>query len=43
LYGRNQKEDKGEDHMVKKMTKWSTLGWGIVAIIIARFANLLKT
>ena len=41
LYGRNQKEDKGEAHMVK-MTKWFTLGWGIVAIIIACFANLAE-
>jgi hypothetical protein len=41
LYGRNQKEDKGEDHMVK-MTKWFTLGWGIIAIIIACFANLAE-
>jgi Na+/proline symporter len=41
LYGRNQKEDKGEAHMVK-MTKWFTLGWGIVAIIIACFADLAE-
>ncbi len=41
LYGRNQKEDKGEEHMVK-MTKWFTFGWGIVAIIIACFANLAE-
>lgn len=41
LYGRNQKEDKGEAHMVK-MTKWFTLGWGIIAIIIACFANLAE-
>jgi Na+/proline symporter len=41
LYGRNLKEDKDEDHMVK-MTKWFTLGWGIVAIIIACFANLAE-
>ena len=41
LYGRNQKEDKGEDHMVK-MTKWFTLGWGIIAIIIACFADLAE-
>lgn len=41
LYGRNLKEDKGEEHMVK-MTKWFTLGWGIVAIIIACFANLAE-
>jgi Na+/proline symporter len=41
LYGRNQKEDKGEAHTVK-MTKWFTLGWGIIAIIIACFANLAE-
>jgi SSS family transporter len=41
LYGRNQKEDKSEDHMVK-VTKWFTLAWGIVAIIIACFANLAE-
>jgi Na+/proline symporter len=41
LYGRNLKEDKGEDHMVK-MTKWFTLGWGIIAIIIACFADLAE-
>lgn len=41
LYGRNLKEDKGEEHMVK-MTKWFTLGWGIVAIIIACFADLAE-
>ncbi|MFK7833167.1 MAG: sodium:solute symporter [Winogradskyella sp.] len=41
LYGRNQKEDKSDDHMVK-VTKWFTLGWGIVAIIIACFADLAE-
>lgn len=41
LYGRNLKEDKGETHMVN-MTKWFTFGWGIVAIIIACFANLAE-
>ena len=41
LYGRNLKEDKGETHMVN-MTKWFTLGWGIVAIIIACFADLAE-
>ncbi|MFC0604234.1 sodium:solute symporter [Winogradskyella pulchriflava] len=41
LYGRNLKEDKGEEHMVK-MTKWFTLGWGIIAIIIACFADLAE-
>jgi Na+/proline symporter len=41
LYGRNLKEDKGETHMVN-VTKWFTLGWGIVAIIIACFADLAE-
>ncbi|WP_422103918.1 sodium:solute symporter [Winogradskyella sp.] len=41
LYGRNLKDDKGEQHMVN-MTKWFTFGWGIVAIIIACFANLAE-
>ena len=41
LYGRNLKEDKGDTHMVN-MTKWFTFGWGIVAIIIACFANLAE-
>lgn len=41
LYGRNLTEDKGEEHLVK-MTKWFTLGWGIIAITIACFANLAE-
>ncbi|MFY0629487.1 MAG: sodium:solute symporter [Flavobacteriaceae bacterium] len=41
LYSRNMKKDKGEAHLVK-MTKWFTLGWGVVAIIIACFANLAE-
>ena len=41
LYGRNQKEERDEMHMVK-MTKRFTLLWGIVAIIIACFANLAE-
>jgi len=41
LYGRNLKEDKGEKHMVKA-TKMFTLLWGIIAIIIACFANLAE-
>ena len=41
LYGRNLKEDKGEMHMVN-VTKWFTFGWGIIAIIIACFANLAE-
>ncbi|MEM9679789.1 MAG: sodium:solute symporter, partial [Bacteroidota bacterium] len=41
LYGRNLKTKKDETHMVKA-TKYFTLGWGIVAIIIACFANLAE-
>ncbi|WP_242206138.1 sodium:solute symporter [Aestuariivivens insulae] len=41
LYGRNLKEQKDEKHMVKA-TKLFTLLWGIIAIIIACFANLAE-
>jgi Na+/proline symporter len=41
LYGRNLKEEKDDAHMVKA-TKYFTLMWGIVAIIIACFANLAE-
>ncbi|TYA78420.1 sodium:solute symporter [Seonamhaeicola marinus] len=41
LYGRNLKEEKGEKHMVNA-TKVFTLVWGIIAIIIACFANLAE-
>ena len=41
LYGRNVKGEKDDTHMVK-VTKWFTLGWGIVAIIIACFADLAE-
>lgn len=41
LYGRNVKDEKDEKHMVK-MTKIFTLIWGIIAIIIACFANLAE-
>jgi len=41
LYGRNLKVTKGEKHLVKA-TKVFTLVWGIVAIIIACFANLAE-
>ena len=41
LYGRNLKEEKDENHMVK-MTKIFTLMWGIISIIIACFANLAE-
>lgn len=41
LYGRNLKEEKDEKHMVKA-TKIFTLIWGLIAIIIACFANLAE-
>lgn len=41
LYGRNLKEEKADGHMVK-MTKLFTLAWGIIAIIIACFADLAE-
>ncbi len=41
LYGRNLRENKGEKHMVNA-TKLFTLVWGIIAIIIACFANLAE-
>ncbi len=39
LYKRNQKEEKSEEHYVK-MSKWFTLGWGVLAILVACVANL---
>jgi len=39
LYRRNVKEEKSEKHYVA-MTKWFTLLWGIMAILVASFANL---
>ncbi len=39
LYKRNVKEEKSEGHYVK-MSKWFTLGWGILAILVACVANL---
>ncbi len=41
LYGRNLKEEKDETHMVNA-TKVFTLIWGIIAIVIACFANLAE-
>ncbi|MCD2259694.1 sodium:solute symporter [Psychroserpens luteolus] len=41
LYSRNLKEEKDEAHMVKA-TKFFTLIWGLVAIVIACFANLAE-
>ncbi|GAA4806517.1 sodium:solute symporter [Litoribaculum gwangyangense] len=41
LYGKNTKRDIDEKHMVKA-TKIFTLIWGLIAIIIACFANLAE-
>ena len=41
LYRRNVSGEKSEAHMVS-ITKWFTLCWGIIAIIIACFANLAE-
>ena len=39
LYQRNEKTQKDPGHYVKA-TKWLTLGWGILAILVASVANL---
>ncbi len=39
LYKRNQKEEKSDQHYVT-MSKWFTLGWGVLAILVACVANL---
>ncbi|WP_347173763.1 sodium:solute symporter [Polaribacter uvawellassae] len=39
LYKRNVKGEKSEEHYVK-MSKWFTLGWGVLAILVACVANL---
>ena len=39
LYKRNVKTVKSEQHYVRA-SKWFTLGWGILAILVASFANL---
>ncbi|CAM4328357.1 sodium:solute symporter [Gillisia hiemivivida] len=39
LYKRNVSEEKSDEHYVK-MSKWFTLGWGLLAILFASFANL---
>ncbi|MCF4101456.1 sodium:solute symporter [Gillisia sp. M10.2A] len=39
LYKPNLKEERSEEHLVK-VSKFFTLGWGIMAIIFASFANL---
>lgn len=41
LYKRNVKEEKTEEHYVKA-SKWFTLGWGILAILVACVANLFE-
>ena len=41
LYARNTKNSTDDSSMVK-VTKWFTLAWGIIAIIIACFANLAE-
>ncbi|WP_299117328.1 sodium:solute symporter [uncultured Winogradskyella sp.] len=41
LYSRNIKGKKDDASMVR-VTKWFTLAWGIIAIIIACFANLAE-
>ena len=39
LYKRNIKEEKSDEHYVKA-SKWFTLGWGVIAILVACVANL---
>ena len=39
LYKRNVSEEKSDEHYVK-MSKWFTLGWGLLAILFASFASL---
>jgi len=39
LYKRNIKEEKSDQHYVNA-SKWFTLAWGIMAILVACFANL---
>jgi Na+/proline symporter len=41
LYKRNVREDKSELHYVKA-SKWFTLAWGIIAILVASVANLFE-
>lgn len=41
LYKRNVTEEKSEAHYVKA-SKWFTLGWGILAILVACVANLFE-
>ncbi len=39
LYKRNQTKEKSEEHYVI-ISKWFTLGWGVLAILVACVANL---
>ncbi|RKS52935.1 SSS family transporter [Gillisia mitskevichiae] len=39
LYRRNISEERSDEHYVK-MSKWFTLGWGLLAILFASFASL---
>jgi len=39
LYKRNEKNEKDAKHYVNA-TKWFTLGWGLLAILVASIANL---
>jgi SSS family solute:Na+ symporter len=41
LYKRNVREEKSDEHYVKA-SKWFTLGWGIIAILVACVANLFE-
>jgi Na+/proline symporter len=41
LYKRNNKVEKSDKHYVK-ITKWFTLFWGILAILVASFAYLFE-
>ncbi len=39
LYKRNEKSKRNDKHYVN-VTKWFTLGWGVLAILVASVANL---
>jgi Na+/proline symporter len=41
LYKRNVREEKSDEHYVKA-SKWFTLGWGIIAVLVACVANLFE-
>ncbi len=42
LYKRNVKKEYSDEHYVK-MSKWFTLGWGILAILVACVGNLFES